>query len=62
MELLGYINCHLTLHFLVMGQQALIFSIQKGKMEKSGSVCRSQRALAPDHTWLESWNVGLILW
>ena len=62
MELLAYINCHLTLHFLAMGQQALIFSIQKGKMENLGSVCHSQRALALDYTWLESGNVGLILW
>lgn len=56
MEPLAYINCHLTLHLLAIGQQALIFSNQKGNWK---TICHTLKGvLALDHTWLESWNVG----
>lgn len=56
MEPLAYINCHLTLHLLAIGQQALIFSNQKGNW-------KNQEVFATlKERWLltiHGWNPGM---
>lgn len=50
MEPLAYINCHLTLHLLAIGQQALIFSNQKGSGKTQEVFATLKRVLALNYT------------